>query len=273
MIGSNLRGVRAATKWLAQAIVLAIVATWSANSASATTTFAIGDAGLETFNITWDGKSESALAGGISLTRMSGSIPSFVTVCTDIGGTVYLGYQYNYSDATPFSGQGGIRPSWGAGNEDIPLDTPWASLSPSQQASAAAAIQAAADVFYQHQSVLTSGNTTEMAALQLAVWAALYNTSANGATTLDGSRFKVTGGSDTGAITDAALWLSEVNPNDKYVGYLLIPTPETQYSLPAQEMFYNVTPVPEASTLIAGALLLLPFGASTLRVLRKHPRS
>ena len=29
------------------------------------------------------------------------------------------------------------------------------------------------------------------------------------------------------------------------------------------------TPVPEASTMIAGALLLLPFGASTLRILRK----
>lgn len=32
----------------------------------------------------------------------------------------------------------------------------------------------------------------------------------------------------------------------------------------------NGTPVPEASTMIAGMLLLLPLGASTLRVLRKH---
>jgi hypothetical protein len=32
----------------------------------------------------------------------------------------------------------------------------------------------------------------------------------------------------------------------------------------------NVTPVPEASTVIAGALLLLPFGASTLRILRRN---
>jgi len=30
------------------------------------------------------------------------------------------------------------------------------------------------------------------------------------------------------------------------------------------------TPVPEPSTVIAGMLLLLPFGASTLRVLRKN---
>jgi hypothetical protein len=33
--------------------------------------------------------------------------------------------------------------------------------------------------------------------------------------------------------------------------------------------FEPATPVPEASTMIAGILLLLPFGASTLRILRK----
>ena len=32
----------------------------------------------------------------------------------------------------------------------------------------------------------------------------------------------------------------------------------------------DVTPVPEATTMIAGALLLLPFGASTLRILRRR---
>ncbi len=32
----------------------------------------------------------------------------------------------------------------------------------------------------------------------------------------------------------------------------------------------SVIPVPEASTMIAGALLLLPFGASTLRILRRN---
>jgi choice-of-anchor C domain-containing protein len=32
----------------------------------------------------------------------------------------------------------------------------------------------------------------------------------------------------------------------------------------------NLTAVPEASTVIAGALLLLPFGASTLRILRRN---
>ena len=35
----------------------------------------------------------------------------------------------------------------------------------------------------------------------------------------------------------------------------------------------TLVPVPEASTMIAGALLLLPFGASTLRILRPELRS
>jgi hypothetical protein len=42
---------------------------------------------------------------------------------------------------------------------------------------------------------------------------------------------------------------------------------------PVQELLLrtqDAPPVPEPTTMIAGALLLLPFGASTLRVLRKH---
>ena len=35
----------------------------------------------------------------------------------------------------------------------------------------------------------------------------------------------------------------------------------------------NTTPVPEPTTMIAGALLLLPFGASTLRILRKNRKA
>jgi hypothetical protein len=34
--------------------------------------------------------------------------------------------------------------------------------------------------------------------------------------------------------------------------------------------FWSTVVVPEPTTMIAGALLLLPFGASTLRILRKR---
>jgi hypothetical protein len=40
--------------------------------------------------------------------------------------------------------------------------------------------------------------------------------------------------------------------------------------LPSYGASINVAPVPEPTTMIAGALLLLPFGASTLRILRKR---
>jgi hypothetical protein len=35
----------------------------------------------------------------------------------------------------------------------------------------------------------------------------------------------------------------------------------------------NITAVPEPSTIVAGALLLLPFGISTVRILRKNKQS
>ena len=44
---------------------------------------------------------------------------------------------------------------------------------------------------------------------------------------------------------------------------------------PAPGMYarFDVTEVPEPTTMIAGALLLLPFGASTLRMLRKNRKA
>jgi hypothetical protein len=190
---------------------------------------------------------------------------SFVSVCTDIGGTLYLGNTYTYSAPTAFSGQDGIRPIWGAGNGGV--------LGANYMVNASAAIQAAADIFYKHSSVLTSGTTTEKAALQLAVWEALLD-STSGANTLalgDG-RFRVNsvGWDDDAAIAMAATWVTNVSLTAQYEGFLLIPTPEAQFGLAAQEVFYNVTPVPEAKTVMAGALLLLPLAASVIRIVRKN---
>jgi len=44
----------------------------------------------------------------------------------------------------------------------------------------------------------------------------------------------------------------------------------SQYAFEFDNVAYNTTTVPEPTTMIAGALLLLPFGASTLRILRKR---
>ncbi len=238
--------------------------------AHASTTFQIGNGGLETFNLTWDNHTENALAGAIILTKVSGTLPTTVSVCTDIGGTVFLGGNYVYSDPLVFNNQDGLVPTWGSGNGGIARDALWASLSPAQQNNARAAINAAADIFQRHQSVLTGGTITQKAALQLAVWEALLDTTFGGTPSLSFSqgRFKVNSGADTAAISLAETYVGEVNYAATYSGFLLQPTDRT-----AQEMLYNITPldplvgnlVPEPSTYLAGALLLLPFAASTLR--------
>ncbi len=51
----------------------------------------------------------------------------------------------------------------------------------------------------------------------------------------------------------------------------LVQTPD-QYQITTWTM-YNPTPVPEPTTLVAGALLLLPFAASTLRFVRRNRRA
>ena len=115
----------------------------------------------------------NALAGGIQLNYVSGTGSSFTSLCTDIAGTLYLGYNYSYAAPTGFAGQSGLDPTWGAGNAS----------GLNNVANAAAAIQAAADLFYKFGSVLSNPSTSQAildqkAGLQLAVWAALYDTTA-----------------------------------------------------------------------------------------------
>ncbi len=195
---------------------------------------------------------------------------SYVTVCTDIKGTLYLGKSYTYdAPATPFSGQTGVKPSWGDGSAG----------------SAAAAIQNAAYLFYNHGYLTGTGlggTLEQKAALQLAVWDVLYDTTGGGSVT--GTRFSVNAsqpfGADNAAIGLANTWISDLNSlsnvgNFGYDGYLLYPDPLTgvnngpgQDGEPPQELLIAV-PVPESPTVIAGALLLLPFGASAFKILRK----
>jgi hypothetical protein len=228
---------------------------------------------LEAFNVKIDSTTiNGALAGGILINQISEtpggpSMPaSYVTVCTDIEGTLYLGQQYEYNTpVTPFSGQSGVNPMWGDGSND---------------GSAAKAIQNAAHLFYAYGQLTSAGiggTTEQKAALQLAVWAALYNTTTSGSVT--GSRFSfAASGADANAInTDVNAWLSDLTGNYDLPGYLLFPSQLTGVNAdgqPPQELLIGVLPgmptaVPEAPTVITGALLLLPFAASTIRILRR----
>jgi hypothetical protein len=255
------------TRLLARGLVLTVIAVWSVSQANATVSYKVSDGGLEYDTITLagynGGSAFSALAGGIAIQRVGGDtgVPNnYVTICTDVGGTLYLGWTYTYDKPVPFSGQTGINPNWGADNGFG--GTP-------NEASAQKAIQNAAELFYTHFDVLTTGTTSQKAALQLAVWDAIYDTDATGQ--LTGNRFSFSGNSAALAQT----WLDALTHTTSYTGGLLYPDPLNQGNPngePPQELLMRTqdfTPVPEPTTVIAGALLLLPFGASTLRILRR----
>ena len=261
-----------------QTLALALGVGGLVSVASASVTYQINNGGLESFDVAIDGTAiNGALAGGIQINRVSGdtSMPSsYVTVCTDIQGTLYLGRSYTYdTPTTPFSGQTGVNPTWGAVNTPAYLGS-----SSANTANAAQAIQNAAYLFYtfgQLTGTGLGGTTDERAALQLAVWEALYDTTAAG--TVTGTRFAVSGG-DANAINQASIWISALNSqvnagNFGYTGYLLYPDPlnvANNNNEPPQELLIGANPVPEAPTVIAGALLLLPLGASAFKILRKN---
>jgi len=106
--------------------------------------------------------------------------------------------------------------------------------------------------------------------LALAVLKALYDSTGYGAyTTGSGSKFVPSFGS-TGSETyydEYLLGLDDATVQ-LYEGDVLRGQLKDQYGQ-QQEFLMIGSPVPEPTTLIAGALLLLPFGASTLRILRK----
>jgi hypothetical protein len=229
-----------------------------------------GTANLEGgWNLHIDGAQKgggNALVGGIILTPSFGN--SIISVCADVGGTVSIGSSYNYYQKT-FQGQDGLNPNWGYGN------TGTSTLKNS--ANASAAIQNAAHIFSLHQSVMTTGTLSQKAALQLAVWEALYDSGNPNGFNFSGGRFTASNGADTAAVTTALSWLNNdlgQGNQPTYTGFLLQPSKDGGVTpqMGVQEMLFNITPVPESTTIIAGALLLIPFGINTIRIIRKNRR-
>lgn len=230
-------------------LAVALLTMWGANQARASYDYTIlGDGGLlGGFSVSVDGNTESGiLVGGIHVTSASG-VPGyndFTTVCVDLSGRIYLGSTYAFNEVG-FTGQSGLNPLWGQPSGNSP-----------------AAYQAINNAAYLY-ATYHPATATDWAALQLAVWAAVYNTDASGGIT--GARFAVNSDAGSGAWAEAQTWLGSLPRTTDYVGYLLQPV-----NTSAQELLIGVTPVPETTTWIAGALLLLPFGASTVRILRKR---
>ena len=261
-----------------QKLTCALVAAGSVCAASASVvTYQINSGGLLSFNVKIDSTViDGALAGGILINQVSSNptMPAnYTTVCTDIEGTLYLGQTYKFDvPPTPFSGETGLDPTWGAVNTPTYLTG-----HSTDTANAGQAIQNAAYLFYTYGDLSSAGiggTTVQKAALQLAVWEALYDTTASGQiVTGSGARFTVTGtgGSDAAAIQLASTWIATLNGSYNYTGYLLTPASGNSSwwtdGKPPQELF--IATVPEASTVVAGALLLLPFATSTFKILRR----
>lgn len=212
------------------------------------------------------------LVGGIHLDQTTDVPPSgyegienFTTVCVDLKGHLYLGQKYTFGVAE-FDNQYGAHPTWG---------TP---AYPAATLPAEKAIQNAAHLYATYAG--SRSGAVQWAGLQLAIWAAIYNTTESGTYSLGdaNTRFQVLG-DDGGAAQEAASLLTAIAsiplPSNGYIGHLL--QPEERYVngswaavTDGQELLIGVTPVPEPSTILAAALLLLPFGASAFRVLRKR---
>jgi len=248
-------------------LLAVLTATYAcAHNTSASVYYKIGGTSdLQTFNVKFENSSYTVNAGGIQISQngtghsVNNAMPlNYVTVCTDFLGSLYVGSTYSYdSPGVSFNGQTGIAPGWN---------------------NPALAIQNAAKIFYtygQLSSTGLGGTVQNMAAVQLAVWISLYDTTASGQVVVNNaSMFQIStsnnSGNDTAAITEALSWVSTLNGSYNYAGYLLKPDPLNSQGNPnghdPQELLIAV---PEPATIAAAILLLLPLGVSTLRMLRK----
>jgi hypothetical protein len=172
------------------------------------------------------------------------------TVCMDVGNTLHDG---NYVIGSP-EGLLGFKPSWGNG------------VSPEN---ADLASKAAAYLVYK-SGVNEASAPERFQALQLAVWEALYDTPST--LSFATGRFKVNGVAST-IREEAQVYLDNLILARKSGA-----VPEMQFQILVgdatnQELFFEIgtiNPVPEPATIFAGALLLLPLGVSTYRILRKQ---
>ena len=132
--------------------------------------------------------------------------------------------------------------------------------------------------------VIASGKADEGAGLAMAMYAALYNSTAYGTVSaMSGTTpFNVTtwAGSSKSYYTGFIAGINAAGPTTVAANYadgsVLVPSGDVDSNGnvitgalgPGQEFILNFTPVPEPTTMVAGALLLLPFGLSTLRMMR-----
>jgi hypothetical protein len=224
-----------------------------ASQAKADISYTVSDASLEYVSVQFQGTAyPSVLAGGIGITA-AGSSSTYVSVCTDFLGSLYLGNTYTYAAPIPTAN---VLPGYSP-------DPAWGQDAP-------AAIQNAATLFGNFHSALTSGDYNAAAGLQLAIWTVLYDSTGVGTFNAgSGAEFQALGTSD--AISQEDIFLNALsslpaNPNVDF----LAPDPDKPSNgnnpdgNPPQGLLIYA-PVPEASTVITATLLLLSFGMCSLK--------
>jgi hypothetical protein len=239
-----------------QALAAIVLACGLSSQAKADIDYQISDYSLENVSVSINGGSsfETVLAGGIGITETgsSGSVgnapSSYVSVCTDFGGSLYLGKSYSFAapvNTTPAPAGYTGYPNW------------------SQQPYA---LENAATLFANYSSALTSGNSDAAAGLQLAIWSALYDSTGVGAVNTSGT-FQAASGS--AAYTDMNNYLTDLVGLTPTSAEILLPDPVgspqgNPDGKPPQALLL-VAPVPEASSMVAAGMLLLAFGMSSLK--------
>lgn len=184
------------------------------------------------------------LSVNIKNTTQNSTIFTIGTFCMDVGVEWESGKAYT---AKSFVAPLGVNPAW----------------------SSIEAIQNAAFIYNQYFAPFGKNLSADQnAGIQLAIWEVLYDTGASGTVSANfaGGNFRATGFG--GALTTAASYITSLqaardnNTFIVYTGTWLKADKNDSQSL-------IFTPVPEPTTILAGALLLLPFAASTLRRVRK----
>ena len=260
MQGKNMRKTKYSTQTLALATALVLGGTLSA---MATITLDLQETTLgqrASLNITASSDVGASIAGNewIGIYKFSGTgteqpIGTFWSTCLSPAG-VLNNAPHTYTSYSFAAGDPGSNPAaWADGTEgDAGIQNAqylWRLYSP---------------------TVIDSGTAAQGTGLALAMYYALYDSTGYGAVDMASTAFQVTSPLSGDIYNAYTGYLGALNGaltlNQLGSGNVL----RSVESGAGQDLIFNVTPVPEPTTIVAGVLLLLPFGASTLRVLRKR---
>jgi hypothetical protein len=188
------------------------------------------------YNGTYSGTLTVGAGYGDTINVASSGLGDFTSFCLNSSVYAYSGTTYNYVSSDT------ITPANSGGPANVTLGTAW--------------------LYSQFRfgilSGYTYGNATSANLLQQAIWyfQGSAGAAANSFVTLAESAVGSSAAFNANGGTYPVFALTLTDPNNEVDTY-------------AQPILGMVPGVPEPSTIVAGALLLLPFGVSTVRILRK----